>query len=273
MSPLLEQSLQRLNKLCFLAKTPSGSDIENCGMLSYSPLTFFYVMCDLIRRGGFPATVIETFQPPSSLRTSVEAIQAWKERRPVWRVNVCIKFGHGEESVFDGFWNKCALTLRLFLAPHSVFLAAGTCEDKFEKLLTSAEGQFIDNLDVNVKRKENGEIDVVDTFFLLADRNLLKTHYGVIVTPKNKLLLAILDPITTNNRDAVKVEKFTQPYPWGGESILATSAGLSSEGSKKLTAISCQESNDAFTFRVNFHPDGGQPSRSGIIPSSTQFCS
>ena len=250
MSPLLEQTLERLRKFCFLVKDLSDL-MKRCAMICYSPLTFHYVVCDLIQRGGLPATAMESFHPPSFFRTSEKAIQAWKECRPVWRVNVCIKFDQDNQTFFYRMWNECTPSLRLILAPHSALLAAYKCRENFLELFASTESHFIDNLDVNIKRKANGEIDLIYISFLLADRNLLKNHSGVIVAFENQLpLLTRYLAMTMNNSQVVRVEKFSQPYPYPrnqGEEL-----SVAADCSKKLTEINCQESRDAFTLRFNF---------------------
>ena len=246
MSPLLNQCLERLKKLCLLVEAPSSGPGRSCGMSCYSPLTFRYVTCDLIRRGGLPVTAIENFHPPSVFRTAVEAIQAWKERRPVWRVNACIKFDQNKNTELTRFWDSP--THRLILVPNSTFQDPNC----FKKLFTSSENHFINNLVVNVNWKANGEIDEVDISFLLADRNLLKTHGGVFMDSEHQKPVLMLGSFGTDSRKVFKVEKFNQPYPYwsqGEESSVAVSP--STDRSKTLTAISCQESKDAFTLCLN----------------------
>ena len=261
MSPLLEQCLERLKELCFHVEAPSGLAVAECGMCSYSPLTFCYVMCDLMRRGGLPATAMETFQLPPVFHSSMAAIQAWKERRPVWRVNVCFQFDqNNKQTEFDEMWNMYSPFLRLVLVPNSAFKV----KKCIRRLFTSTESHLIDNLDLNIKRKANGEIDQVGVSFLLADRNLLKNHRGIVFDYNHRLPIFMLGPISTDNHQ-VKVEKFSQPNPYWNQEDSSSAADCSS----KLMPISCQESKDAFTFCFNFRP-GKLLAQSGI--QSGQKC-
>ena len=267
MSPLLEQCLERLKKLCFPVNVYSGDGWQNCGMFSYSSLTFCYVLSDLIRREGLPVTTMEAFPPPSFFRTSMEANRAWMEGRTVWRVNVCTKYEQIDQILLNEVWNKVLPTFRLILAPTLAFRVAGTSEDKFNELFTSTESHFIDNLGVIIKRKENGEIDEVDISFLLDDRNLLKTRSGAVVDYENRRVLFLLAPLETSRR-RLKVEKFNKPYPYwnqGEESNVASAKSSPADSSKKLMTISCQESQDAYTVGVNCRPARDkQPRSSGI---------
>ena len=254
-SPLLEQSLERLKKLCFLAKAPCSNEWKKCGMSSYSPLTFHYVMCDIIRRGGLPAIAMEAFPTPSMFRTSMQTIQAWKERRPVWRVNVCIKFGPEEKAEFGKFWNKGVPILRLILTLSSAFRACNTLEE----MCNSTESHFIDNLDVNLKRTANGEIGEADISFLLTDRNLLKTHFLTVVDLEKWQTLLMFGPTAINIRQ-IKMAKFNQPYPHWNQ---GQDSSCAADRSQKLTTICCQESQDAFILLFKFR-SGDQLPQSGM---------
>ena len=275
MSPQLEQCLERLKKLCFLVKSPSsGSRVGmSCTMLSYSPLTFCYVMCNLICRGGLPATAIENFQPPLVFRTSMEATQAWKEHRPIWRVNACIKLDQDEQAAFDKICSTFLPTVRLILVPNLAFKKASTCENddkRFLELITSSENHhFFENLELYIKRNsENEEIDQVDISFLLADRNLLKTHSGAVVDREHRFPIFKLGSFATNRH--LKVEKFIQPFPcWsqGEEQILTVSTDSSSaDRSKKSMAITCKESNDSYTLCINFRSRDQLPQSGRQLP-------
>ena len=98
-------------------------------------------------------------------------------------------------------------------------------------------------LDFDVKRNANGEIDQVGVSFLLADRNLLKTHSGVMVDQEKTIFK--LGPFATN-----PMEKYIQPYPFPGNRGEELSFAV--DRPNKLIPINCQESQDAFTLRFKF---------------------
>ena len=254
MSPQLEQSLGRLKKYCFSIKVSSSDAVH----FPYSPLTFHYVMCDLIRR-GLPASVIEsTFHPPSLFRKSWEAIQDWMEGRPLFWVNIRIRHlkEKQQELCASNYLKRCGnIPLRLVLVPNNKGLEAA-CEDpdRFSELLTSSDCHYIDNLEVETTLKTDGSIDGADISFFLADRNLLMTHCGIVVDRYCRMLIFGVD-------SKGRAERFKM----GEESNSATSSGSSSsDSSKQLVTISCQESQVAYTLRIKFPPDGNKLPRSGI---------
>ena len=263
MSPLLEQCLERLKKLCFHVKSPSDSALsKNCGMSYYSPLTFCYVVCDLSRRGLSASTRDGIFQPPPLLRTAVDTFQGWMEGRLVWRVTVRFSFDADKKIAFEESSTEFdTAALRLILLPNSKVMAARAQPKEVLELLTDPDSQYIDNLEFKMKPNADGiAVDGAEISFLLADRNVLKTHRGIVVDHENRHVLDLKDgPIGIEHK--WEVEKFTQPCPlsWGGES-----SNLASSGSKKLMAISCPESKDVYTIRFKFHPGGDKLSHSGI---------
>ena len=268
MSPHLEQCLERLKKLCFRAKVEK--DVGSYGTSRYSPLTFHYVMCDLIRRGGLPVTSMEVFRPPSAFRTAVEAVQAWKERRSVWMADFCFKLSPMAQTNFDEIWNTCNPILRLILMPHSAFLAVAEDVDKFFEIFTSPDSLYIDNVELKIKLKTDGSMEAANISFLLADRNLLQTHIGIVVDDTRPLF--VLSP-KASYVPQVKVDKFSQPHPYWihVKKSTAASPGSSSDVySNNLMAISCQESQDTFTLRLSFR-SGHRLPRSGRRCKHTKF--
>ena len=112
---------------------------------------------------------------------------------------------------------------------------------------------------LNLKSDEG--INAVELSFLLGDRNLLKTHSGIVVDRYNQMTIFTLGSFASNKHE---VAKFLQPYPWGEEASFAASAESSSDRSKKNSmTISCQESTDFYTIRLNFR-SGKQLSKSGM---------
>ena len=260
MSSQLEQCLERLKKLCFLVKTPSIGRDDKVGIKVFSPLTFCYVLSDLIHRGGLPASTMEAFPPPSIFRASMEANQAWMEGRDVWRVTAYLSVSKTID--LDLFWKIFGTTpLRLLLMPHSAAIAVFNHNERLFDVIYSTDSHFFDNFSLSVKMNEDGiSMDSTEVSFLLADRNLLKTHCGFIVDhdQKRRIPLFVIGRFRTDC--SIDVDKFSPLYPWPlkEESNLAVS-----DRSNKLLAMSCQESKDAYTIRFNVCAAGYKQPRAG----------
>ena len=233
-SSSLELCLQRLKKMCFLT-TKSGSA---------SPLTFCYVLSDLCRRGGLrdPSHLMESlfFGLAPVFKKSLDTIQAWMNRRPVWQVKITIPF-----SVFDtGYNTHIPPILRLVLVPTSDFFAGSlddsSTTDKFIKL-NSTKNHFIDNVGLSLRLTPDGGIDQVEMSFLLADRSLLDTHCGIVVDQRVAHWHLFVIGRLCGRR--CQVEPFDLPYPWDLERPVESSQ---SPGNSEMIAESCQETEDAY---------------------------
>ena len=264
MSPLLEQCLDQLKKMCFVVEAPSDDAVDKLSSY-FSPFTFYYVMSDLIRRGGLPASTID-FNPPPQLRTSLEAIQAWMEERPVWRVNVrLVHDTEKKQPVYTELFEQIGIVaLRFVLLPKNAFVDTCVADpDRLQSL--HPDSHYIDNFELKMNLKTDGRIEKVDLSFLLTDRNMLKSHIGIFFDRDFRTSIFGLGRLGRESKFEVK--KFTQPRPWtlGEESSrsAASAEPLSSVRLKKLMPISCQESKDAFTIRIKSQPSGDKLTRPG----------
>ena len=187
MSPQLEQCLERLKKLCSHVETSSAVAFDKF-CVYFSPLTFFYVMADLIRREGLSASTLD-FHPPSFFCTSLEAFQAWMGGSPVWRVKVRCSFGADEKIAYEEKLRKFgSVVLRLILLPNNKAMVARADPQKVLELLTAPDCHYIDNLEFKLNA-DGVMVDRVEISFLLANRNLLKTHSGIVADHKHRMLL------------------------------------------------------------------------------------
>ena len=105
LSPTLERALKQLKDECFHLSQPDAfvtKTTGRCGMARYSPLTFSFVLGDMIRRGGFrnPAALMSSvsFRLPPVFSKSLETNQAWMNDDPVWRVTVFLPYDSIQEA-------------------------------------------------------------------------------------------------------------------------------------------------------------------------------
>ena len=276
LSPTLEHALKQLRDECFhlspssilLTSTAPG----RCGMVCYSPLTFRYVLDDMIRGGGFrdPVTVMSSAcsRLPPVFTKSLETSQAWLENRPVWRVKVCVP-QHDlseDEAIFKKNFCFGLPVLRLILIPAAdvpSLLSNPQDWERHEKEFnkwTSDKYHFFDNLDVNMKKKSDG--DEMEISFLLHDRSLLESHCGIIVGVVESSFLPIVIPWLSKTRHAL--ESFNTPFPCHWKN--PKPAESSHCKSRWLVGESCRESEGDFVmrFKVRQQSSANEKPPSGI---------
>ena len=241
----VEKCLEMLKQMCFFFP----SNLKMSGVTFYTPLTFCYVLSDLVRRCGIrdPSTLLETALSnlPPVFHKYLETTAAWMEGRPIWRVNVVIPFSS---------FNDQASTpiLRIVLVPHSKFLDASSQNPSAQALLSdlqSTENHFFDNVEHSLKVKPDGGYDQVQISFLLQDCSLLKTHSGIVI---NKLEDCAVFVIGNFNDLKHEVELFNRPFPWSLKKP-SSSLAVKSSGKAELVAEECHESAYDFTIRFKIH--------------------
>ena len=248
-------SLERLKKLCFLS--PSAPD--RCGMDLYSPLTFHYILSDMVQRVGFPdppALVADAISGlPPTFRKSLETIKAWMEHRPVWRVKVVVPF-----SLFGS--QVVPPVLRLVLVPARDFAATLGVSKGLGKLFdqTSTKNHFIDNFDLSLKLKTGGGIEWIEMSFLLKDRGLLESHGGIIVDVANGLPIFAIGLFSSRPH---QVDPFDQRYPWVWRKKSNELAQVSS-GQSRLIVDSCTEMEAFYIIRFKLLSGRKEVNPSGI---------
>ena len=258
LSTSLEQSLERLSKAC--VPNPSINTSDRSGMMVYSPLSLCYVLSDIIHRGGVenPSALVSaafSFMPPA-FRRSLQALQAWMEHRPVWRVDLTIPFTFKERSTFNQLDKGGTPRLRLVLVPKSDFVAVLMTFGDDDTFLSpnSTTYNFIDNFEMTLKVKPSGEIDRAVISFLLEDRSLLQSHSAVLLMEEANLPLLFIGPFSDRNH---KVVVFKGPYPWAlNSSSASTPPERASEESRRLIGESCQESEGDYSIRFKILSDG-----------------
>ena len=276
LTPTLESSLQRLMEACSLNPSVTHSRSQLCGKVChfYSPLTFCYVLSDLIHRGGIqkPSALISAFHSrlPPVFRQTFEVHLAWMEGRPVWRVQVSVPFSDDDQELFNRLCLVGTPLVRLVLIPTIDFLMlVPNSQLSVNRMadLSSTRNHFIDNVGVSIELKPSGLVDRVDFAFLLEDQSILQTYTGMVVESFKGLPAFAIGPFAHRQ---YLVEPFSSPFPWTlrgeAESTTAPSDAL------RLVGESCHETDDAFNirFKVISSSDGSCAPPSGIQTNETQ---
>ncbi len=263
LSPALDQSLKRLRAKCF-TPTLAPSLKKFCGEEFYTPLTFQYVLSDLIHRGGAPSALMAPsfLGLPPVFRKSIEANKAWSEQRPVWCVKVLVPFTSLEQELYDRVYNVSTPMLRLVLMPidyfYSCVLDNASQQSAFHDFLNlnSTCNYFVDNIEVDLKLKSCGLIAQVEVSFLLEDRRLLDTHCAIIIDQANCVPVM---PIGLFSDRKTEVNLFRHPYPWSN----SASSTPNITTSRQLVAVSCNESQVDYNIRLKVNakdqPLSGNP--------------
>ena len=254
LSQTLEDSLDRLKTACFTVPTKVPSNLwKICGISRYSPLTFCYVVSDMIRRGSIQnstALMSKMFHAPRPVfRQELETIQAWMKNRPVWRVKISIPFKSAEE-----MWSLvkvCSPILRAILLPFS----AGVFD------MNSQNNHIIDNIDFVVVKKSgrDGEIGHAQLSFLLQDKKILKTHRIVVVEMDSLQSVCSVGDLRQLKRKWV--ELFNGSYPCPMEPSPLASGSFSEP---RLVAESCEESDEGYTIRFKMRSASGGKSNATL---------
>ena len=260
-SAALKESLDRLRAECFgLTRTPASATASSGGTTAdpavfYTPLTFRYVLNDLVQRGASAELMATSFDGLApAFRQSIATSRAWMERRPVWRVDVVVPFTDDEHNWFGTLSLVGPPLLRLVLVPNGDYISAAAKGPSFKKFLklNSAKNHLVDNIDLLFRVNSDDRIDRAEISFLLEDRGLLDTHAGLVFDHGNSVAVFFIGPFPSRQFGA---EPFDQPYPWP----LPTKKSLPSAGSsqdRRLIAESCQESEASYKILFKVQTDG-----------------
>ena len=228
----------------------------------FSPLTFCYVLSDLIRRGGIqdPSSLMTTFISTVHpvFQKSFETFRAWMENRAVWRVNL------RSQTITVNSLSMGKVQLRLALVPtNNAPTSESTASADFTDL-HSTVNHFIDNVQFSVEIESSGLIESVGVAFLLEDRSLLESHCGVVIT-SDGMPVFYFGPLSDSQHT---VEPFTRRYPWHFENPTAHPSDSRGSNKSRLIAESCQETEDTYTIRFKILPSKSKKPPSGKFP----FC-
>ena len=258
-SPDLVNSLSRLRDECFGMTTSKPAPIwtspgvTRSGIGYYSPLTFCYVLGDMICRGAMPgpsALISSSFAGlPPVFRNSLQTIQAWMEHRPIYLVKISFPFGSAEQSMYEKMASWCHPNLRLILVPTPEFVANITKKNAkqsalFQKDMNSTSKHFIDNIALKITTTSSGVMDQIEISFLLEDCKLLQDICGLVVDVENHTPLFFINGL---DNPRMIFNRVSQPYPWDLVKPLAVAADT-----PRLTAMSCLESEKDYAvhFKV-----------------------
>ena len=259
LTPPLKICLQQIMDVCAL--NYSSPELKTTAWF-FSPLTFFYILSDLIQRGSIQesSALMTSFvsRLDSNLQKSFETYRAWMENRPVWRVKVRIGYS---SVVNDSMLFDAQLFLRLVLIPkNDIFDPSVSDQQLYDLLISSKNLHLIDNIEVKMKMKSSGLIEWVDIEFLLDDRSLLESHCG-IVSQVNGVPAFLIHSLSDHQH---VVELFTRHYPWPANDSTGAVIVSSRSNEPQLVGESCEEIEDAYNIRFKIFSNGRSKPHSGM---------
>ena len=145
---------------------------------------------------------------------SVNTCEAWMKNGTVWRVTYANTLSSKDEKLYNDVAPRVGTPhLRLVFIPNAIFADSvpnffnGTIYKETNNC-SSFKMLFIDNLDVIVRVKSNGNIDHVEISYLLEDRRLLNTHTGIVVDIEQGYALFFI-----GQKQWQRVELYKKLYP------------------------------------------------------------
>ncbi len=247
-SPVLVRCLNRLASECFTLPYPNKkvTSKEQCGMISYSPLTFDYVVDSIIQRtGGNPASAewlksARQANIPEVFNLAQKTADAWKDGRLVLKLTADIEMKTPDQTALLTAFKMSqsgAPALRLILTSQTSILTGSA---SLNTGLYDSSTQFIDNLHLEVKMTTNYEIGEVSfSFLLVPDHGLEETHVGFIVDISTKKTIFLIESLKS-----LRAEKFWLMYPFPPE------ATPQAPSKCEMVVDSCVELEDQYIIKV-----------------------
>ena len=266
-STTLTSCFQALARKCFVVNprdTNAGKSTDRCAMLCYTPLTFDYVVSSLnLRVGGdqWSNGALDKLTFESAFHLSRKTMEAWKNGKKILKLSTEIQFDTTVASLSSlplNFMKKTAVVsgsiigmpaLRLVLFPLST---AGPM-NSLEIIQRGISGQgvhYIDNLQLELKRSANGEIETAALSFLLAaDYGKEGILYGYVFDLLSGRPIFYIPTLTS-----LHSEEFHLPHPFD-----CTRPQLPLAPSQ-MAVDSCDESECQYTLKISI---GGDQNVSG----------
>ena len=189
-SPAINLFLEKLAQKCFLVnKYPCSKSWRQCRMeMCYTPLTFNYIVNNMIRRVGGDHWLTESpdLKIPQVFSLAKRTAEAWKNGEVVSKLSFDFHFTPAVETAFQNLTAKSERPiLRLILAPNGKLvnyykLAMGQEEfsKDFQESLSAQDVHFIDNFQLITSQNSRGVAHV--SFLLIPDHGLEETHFAFI---------------------------------------------------------------------------------------------
>ena len=260
-SPVLTHCLEELTRKCYEMQHDLNSEEMDHQFLT--PLTLHYIISSISQRARSDRWIyrddcrLGNLKLPSVFYLSKRTIQSWEDGHPVLKLTADIRFNdYTSANLIEKLMASTLVgtpLLRLILIPYDILDDNEEFLNNINKINIAVPSglipdvHFIDNLQLEMKKTPDDEIESVSISFLLeADHGLEETHFGYIIDLRTWALkppIFILQPINT-----LQVEKFQLPYPFAAKTDLVASTETSE--SELLVAGSCVETEDQYTVKI-----------------------
>ncbi len=279
-SPTLTRCLNRLASKCFVvaneqSKRKPGELVERCGMRSYTPLTFNYIVDSMIQRVGgdrWFEDARDRLDIPSSFHLNQITTEAWKNGEAIIKFSTVMHLDSQKSSFERTSANitKNATTifrrlfgtpfLRLVLVPQTALMqkeaAEGSDESFFGNLLSGLNGpvHYIDNIKLEVTKRADDEIDTVSISFPLIPRSGVEGFCGYVLDMLTGLPFFVIPVVASLTADV-----FSLPYP-----IHRRGTQLPLSPASQMVVESCLESDFQYHLKISI---GCEEAVSGEFPT------
>ena len=262
LSPSLEQFWKNLERKCFFMEF-DGENLssleEVCGLKRYTPLTFHFVATKLAKLSGKQETAskkVSQLKLPPQFSLAQKAIEDWTQGLLVSLVITTQLFSHELElslehtrMLIDSPW------LRIIIAPvdkyHDYVLRINSTP--LDKGIPTAFWRnwakelpfikFIDNFELNYRKKPDGSFQSVDVKFLLPEHHgLANTHCALLIDMITGFQIICFGML----KDCVQlITDCKHPPPKPPSKV--------SQRSRGMQAVSCFESDKDFDVRIDLN--------------------
>ena len=227
-SPALTRSLDRLAKMCFTVKFPSSVPLMEMNkhvlsILSYTPLTFYYIVGSMIQRLGgdhWLKDIPHFSNIPPAMKLAKRTLDAWKSGQPILKMTAQVKWE--DALIFGGKHRYGAPSVRVVLYPQSRHLDRSAkliprikepmelinkFKESYRNILSLPDVHVIDNFHFEVKQSSE-EYSATISFFLVPDHGLEKTHHVLLFDIVNDIPVFVF-----NSVDSMQKEKCQLSFP------------------------------------------------------------
>ena len=186
------------------------------------------------------------------------------KNKTVWRVKYVLPIDSVDQNAYNIVADQVGSPdLRLLLISNAAFARSGKeylTGTIYKKMATSRKDlHIIDNLELTMKEKSNGDVDQVEISYLLEDLRLMQTHMGIVVDMEQGYTLFFIGDANCDRPS--RVDPYKKPYPWSWDD----NPPVLISDERHLIAESCQETESIFTIRFkSVHCKEKEP-LSGII--------
>lgn len=242
-SPEMDRFLDQLADKCFDVSFPRTLDGthpgDGCGMLSYTPLTFDYVVNSMINRVGGDCWLNEERKckgwTSNLFDLAKQTVKAWRKGQPILQITAKMQVCP------DHVLGETATLPKLVLFPCATFLEASSKG----KVDFSGPGiHMIDNITIETKKVPDGSEIIIVSFLLPVDHGLENTHLAFLMELEDGTVSYIFKSLRS-----MRAVKFRQPHPF----LLKRPEQLPSDasGQFQMVVFSCTESVNDYQLKIS----------------------